>query len=233
MGSNNPCSKWATPTNSLKRIWGALRALQGPHLAPWRSVEAIACLCQPRCFCAVGNEFSLWIYIRTDQWGQFWALNHLIWGHRTNQKTLIWPKIDFLKPMTSSTDPDELYVFGNEFISWRHIRTDHQDHVSALFYLIWSPRALKRPSFVLKLPLRRPLAASVDLGHLFVAEIELISLVYIRPDQWDHIKALYHLIYCPRVNQRALIWPKIAFLGHLDPIWDLLGATFHSVIKTD
>ena len=65
--------------------------------------------------------------------------------------------------------------------------------------------------FVLKLPLRRPLAASVDLGHLFVAEIELISWVNIRPDQWDYIKALYYLIYCPRVNQKALIWPKIAF----------------------
>ena len=55
------------------------------------------------------------------------------------------------------------------------------------------------------------MAALVDLGHLLVAEIELISWVYIRPDQWDHIKALYHLIYCPRVNRKALIWPKIAF----------------------
>ena len=49
-----------------------------------------------------------------------------------------------------------------------------------------------------------------------MAEIELISWVCIRPDQWDHTKALYHLIYCPRVNQKALIWHKIGF-------WEALG----------
>ena len=123
MGSNNPCSKWATPTNSLKCIWGALRALQGPHLAPWGSVEAIACLCQPRCFCAVGNEFSLWIYIRTDQWGQFWALNHLIWGHRTNQKTLIWPQIAFFEAHD--------FFYRSRLVvcvwKWVHLLKTHQD----------------------------------------------------------------------------------------------------------
>ena len=92
-------------------------------------------------------------------------------------------KLTFGRPLSASNDPYSLYVVANEFISWRPIRTDYQGHVSSAFYLIWGTRALKRHSFCLKLTLRSPLPASVDLGGLFAVEIELISWKYIRPDQ--------------------------------------------------
>ena len=59
-------------------------------------------------------------------------------------------KLPFWRPLPASTDPDGWYVEWNEFISWIHIMTDHWGHVSVLLYPIWCPRALKRPSFGLK-----------------------------------------------------------------------------------